>query len=59
VTFVVALGRVDLQARFAVQVVLAGGLGILAVVGVAVVLRIPELPTILGLMRDALRRSGS
>jgi hypothetical protein len=31
----------------------------LAVVGVAVVLRIPELPTILGLMRDALRRSGS
>jgi putative peptidoglycan lipid II flippase len=42
-----------------VQVVLAGGLGLLTVAGVALVLRIPELPTMLGLMRDALRRSGS
>jgi len=54
-----ALGPDLSKPELAIQVVLAGGLGMLAVVGVAVVLRIPELPTILGLMRDALRRSGS
>ncbi len=54
-----ALGPTLSKPELAIQVVLAGGLGTLAVVGVAVVLRIPELPSILGLMRDALRRSGS
>jgi putative peptidoglycan lipid II flippase len=43
----------------AVEVVLAGGAGTLAFVGVAAALRIPELPSILRLMRDALRRSAA
>lgn len=50
-----ALGKPAL----AVEVVFAGTVGALAFVAVAVVLRIPELPTILGLMRDALRRSAA
>jgi putative peptidoglycan lipid II flippase len=41
----------------ALEVALAGLAGGLAFVGVAAALRIPELPTILGLMRDAIRRS--
>ncbi len=50
-----ALGKPAL----AMEVVLAGAAGALAFVAVAAALRIPELPTILGLMRDALRRSAA
>jgi putative peptidoglycan lipid II flippase len=43
----------------AVQVVIAGSAGALVFLGLARLLRIPELPTILGLMRDALRRGAA
>ena len=57
--FELAFG-IDLgKPMLAAEVVLAGGAGALAFIAVALVLRIPELPTILGLMRDALRRSAA
>ena len=54
-----ALG-VDLgKPAIAVQVVVAGAAGAVVFLGLARLLRIPELPTILGLMRDALRRGAT
>jgi putative peptidoglycan lipid II flippase len=43
----------------AAQVLVAGAMGALVFLGLARLLRIPELPTILGLMRDALRRQAT
>jgi putative peptidoglycan lipid II flippase len=43
----------------AVQVAIAGTAGALVFLALARLLRIPELPTILGLMRDALRRQAA
>ena len=42
-----------------VQVAIAGGTGVVVFLGLARLLRIPELPTMLGLMRDALRRQAT
>ena len=54
-----ALGYDLGKPALAVQVALAGTAGAIVFLGLARLLRIPELPTILGLMRDALRRQAT